>query len=136
MAMVRLLIVLAAALLAGICGLTTASAQSYPQRPVRFILNFGPGSGVDITARLLADRLSARWGKPVVVENRAGGDGLIAINTFTSAADDHTLLFAPASVPSPRIPIPTKSCPMTRSATCCRSSTSRSSSWRCRRRRP
>jgi tripartite-type tricarboxylate transporter receptor subunit TctC len=98
MAMVRLLIVLAAALLAGICGLTAVSAQSYPQRPVRFILNFGPGSGVDITARLLADRLSARWGKPVVVENRAGGDGLVAINSFTSAADDHTLLFAPASV--------------------------------------
>ena len=92
----RFVIALAAVLL--ISAHSGASAQSYPQRPVRFILNFGPGAGVDITARLMADRLSARWGKPVVVENRPGGDGLVAINAFTSAADDHTLLFAPASV--------------------------------------
>ncbi len=93
--MLRLLIALTvAALAAG----GTAHADTYPQRPVRFILNFGPGSGVDITARLIADKLSTKWGKPVVVENRAGGDGLVAINAFTSANDDHTLLFVPASV--------------------------------------
>ena len=46
---------------------------------------------------MIADRLSARWGKAVVVENRPGGDGLVAINAFTSANDDHTLLFVPAS---------------------------------------
>ena len=57
----------------------------------------GPAAGVDITARLLADNLSTRWGKPVVVENRPGGDGLVAINAFISANDDHTLLFVPAS---------------------------------------
>ena len=39
------------------------SAQTYPQRTVKFILPFGPASGTDITARLIADRLSARWGK-------------------------------------------------------------------------
>ncbi len=94
--MYRFIIAIAAVLLMG--AMSGASAQSYPQRPVRFILNFGPGSGVDITARLIADKLSARWGKPVVVENRPGGDGLVAINAFTSAADDHNLLFAPASV--------------------------------------
>jgi hypothetical protein len=44
-----------------------------------------------------ADKLAARWGKPVVIENRPGGDGLVAINAFTSANDDHTLLFVPAS---------------------------------------
>jgi tripartite-type tricarboxylate transporter receptor subunit TctC len=87
----------AAALIAGACALAPAFAQSYPQRAVRFILPFGPASGVDITARLLGDRLAARWGKPVVVENRPGGDGLVAINAFTSANDDHTLLFVPAS---------------------------------------
>jgi tripartite-type tricarboxylate transporter receptor subunit TctC len=76
---------------------TIATAQTYPQRSVRFILPFGPASGVDITARLIADKLSTKWGKPVVVENRPGGDGLVAINTFTSASDDHTLLFVPAS---------------------------------------
>src|SRR5438067_6516739 len=90
----RLLI--AVALFLG-CAVATASAQTYPQRPVRFILQFGPGAGVDITARLIADRLSARWGKAVVVENRPGGDGLVAINAFTIANDDHTLLFVPTS---------------------------------------
>jgi tripartite-type tricarboxylate transporter receptor subunit TctC len=95
--MFRFLIVLAATLLAAVHGVDTASAQSYPQRAVKFILPFGPASGVDITARLLGDKLAARWGKPVVVENRPGGDGLVAINAFTSANDDHTLLFVPAS---------------------------------------
>ena len=95
--MYRFLIALAAALIVSGQGLATASAQGFPQRAVRFILPFGPGSGVDITARLLGEKLSARWGKPVVVENRAGGDGLVAINAFTSANDDHTLLFVPAS---------------------------------------
>src|ERR1044072_3290965 len=78
-------------------GAVTASAQTYPQRPVRFILQFGPGAGVDITARMLAERPSTRWGEAVVVENRPGGDGLVAINAFTSANDDHTLLFVPTS---------------------------------------
>ena len=95
--MYRFLIAIAATLIAAACGLATASAQSYPQRAVKFILPFGPAAGVDITARLLGDKLSARWGKPVVIENRPGGDGLVAINAFTSAADDHTLLFVPAS---------------------------------------
>jgi tripartite-type tricarboxylate transporter receptor subunit TctC len=74
-----------------------AAAQSWPQRSVRFILPLGPGSGVDISARLFADRLSARWGQPVVVENRPGGDGMIAISAVISAGDDHVLLFAPTS---------------------------------------
>ncbi len=69
---------------------------AWPQRPVRFIVTLGPGSGVDIGARLLADRLPARWGKPVVIENRPGADSLVAIQAFVSAADDHTLLFTPA----------------------------------------
>jgi tripartite-type tricarboxylate transporter receptor subunit TctC len=93
----RLLVGFAPALLAGVLALAPASAQNYPQRAVRFILPFGPASGVDTTARLLGDRLATRWGKPVVIENRPGGDGLVAINAFTSANDDHTLLFVPAS---------------------------------------
>jgi tripartite-type tricarboxylate transporter receptor subunit TctC len=72
------------------------SAQSWPQRPVKFIVPFGPGAGVDIGARLLADRLAARWGKPVVIENRPGADGLVAIQAFVSANDDHTLLCTPS----------------------------------------
>lgn len=71
-----------------------AEAQQWPQRNVRLILPFGAGSATDIAARLLSERLSTKWGKPVVVENRPGGDGLVAINAFTSANDDHVLLYA------------------------------------------
>lgn len=74
-----------------------AAAEAWPQRPVKFLLPLGPGSGVDIGARLLADRLSARWGQPVVVENRPGGDAIVAINAFVSAHDDHVLLATPTS---------------------------------------
>ena len=95
--MSRLILFGVAALFAVLHGLAGASAESYPQRAVRFILPFGPGAGVDITARMLAERLAARWGEPVVVENRPGGDGIVAINVFTSAKDDHTLLFVPTS---------------------------------------
>lgn len=91
--MLRVVFVLAAALAAAIS--SGASAQTYPQRTVKFILPFGPASGTDITARLVADRLAARWGKPAVVENRPGGDGLVAINAFIAANDDHTLLWVP-----------------------------------------
>jgi len=75
---------------------TAPAQQTYPTRPVRLILPFGPASATDITARLLADRLSARWGKSVVVENRPGGDGLVSIKAFIDAHDDHTLYFGPA----------------------------------------
>jgi tripartite-type tricarboxylate transporter receptor subunit TctC len=61
------------------------------------VLPLGPGSGVDIGARLLADRLTARWGQPVVVENRPCGDAILAISTFVSAKDDHVLLCSPTS---------------------------------------
>src|SRR5436190_11075084 len=73
-----------------------AQTQTWPQRPVKFIVPFGPGAGVDIGARLLADRLLPRWGKPVVIENRPGADGLVAIQAFVSANDDHTFLCSPS----------------------------------------
>jgi tripartite-type tricarboxylate transporter receptor subunit TctC len=94
--MMRLLAAAAIALAAQCASLASADAQTYPTRTVRFIIPFGPASASDITARLFADRLSARWSKPVVVENRPGGDGLVAIGAFTGANDDHTLLFGPA----------------------------------------
>jgi len=71
--------------------------QTWPTRPVKFILTLGPGSGSDIGARLFADRLGQRWGQPVVVENRPGGDGIVAINAVVAAHDDHQLLFSPTS---------------------------------------
>jgi tripartite-type tricarboxylate transporter receptor subunit TctC len=73
-----------------------AEAQSWPTRSVRFIVPFGPGAGADIGARLFAEKLSTKWGQPVVVENKPGGDSIVAIQAFLSANDDHVLLFGPA----------------------------------------
>jgi tripartite-type tricarboxylate transporter receptor subunit TctC len=80
-----------------VLGTMPVTAQTWPQRPVKFLVSLGPGSGVDIGTRMLADRLSARWGQPVVVENKPGGDGIVAISTFVGAHDDHVLLAAPTS---------------------------------------
>jgi tripartite-type tricarboxylate transporter receptor subunit TctC len=88
---------LAAFVLAATAAIAQApAAQIWPQRPVKFLVTLGPGSGVDIGARMIADRLSQRWGQPVIVENRPGGDGLVAINAFVGANDDHVLLAAPS----------------------------------------
>lgn len=74
-----------------------AQAPAWPQRPVKLIVTLGPGSGADIGARLIVEKLSAKWGQPVVVENRPGGDGFVAITAFIGAKDDHVLLYGPAS---------------------------------------
>jgi len=73
-----------------------AQAPAWPTRTVKFIVPFGPGAGADIGGRLFAEKLQARWGQPVVIENRPGGDSIVAINAFLSANDDHVLLFGPA----------------------------------------
>jgi tripartite-type tricarboxylate transporter receptor subunit TctC len=80
--------------------LASAFAQSpapkWPTRPVRFIVPFGPGAGTDIGARLTTEVLPKKWGQGVVVENRPGGDSLIAIRAVVNADDDHQLLFSPS----------------------------------------
>jgi tripartite-type tricarboxylate transporter receptor subunit TctC len=92
------LLALFGVLVVAVAAATAGPAKSnWPNRPVRFILTLGPGSGSDIGARLLANGLPQRWGQPVVVENRPGGDGIVAINAFVSAHDDHVLLFSPTS---------------------------------------
>jgi tripartite-type tricarboxylate transporter receptor subunit TctC len=70
-----------------------APAQSWPQRTVRVITPLGPGSGMDIAARTFAERLAARWGQPVVVENRQGADGILAVQSFMTDRDNHSLIF-------------------------------------------
>jgi tripartite-type tricarboxylate transporter receptor subunit TctC len=72
----------------------STQAQSWPQRAVRFIVPLGAGSATDISARIVAERLQQRWGQPVVIENRPGGDSFVAITGFLAANDDHTLLYA------------------------------------------
>ena len=94
----RIAITIGSAVLCALAAfLSPATAQSWPERPVKFILPLGPGSGADIGARLIADKLSERWGQPVVVENRPGGDGIVAISAFIGAHDDHVLFFGPSS---------------------------------------
>ena len=93
----RLLVAVIFGLAVAMTAATGVSAQTkWPTRPVKFIVTLGVGSGADIGARLFADRLSRKWGQPVIVDNRPGGDGLVAINAFVSAHDDHVLLFAPS----------------------------------------
>jgi len=95
--MIQLIKLATLALAAGFQLIGGAAAQQvFPTRTVRFILPYGPGSASDTTARLFAERLSARWGKPVVVENRPGGDGLVSLDAFAGAHDDHTMWFGPA----------------------------------------
>ena len=77
--------------------LAQTTTQTWPQRPVKFIVTLGAGSGVDIGMRLLADRLPKLWKEPVVVENRPGGDALVAVSAFVGAHDDHVLLATPTS---------------------------------------
>ena len=93
----RLVALAAAAIVASLQVIGGAAAQqAYPERTVRFILPYGAASASDTTARLFADRLSTKWGKPVVVENRPGGDGIVSMQAFVAANDDHTLWFGPA----------------------------------------
>ncbi len=91
LARVGAVIVLSALALSG----TPSVAQTWPQRTVKFMVPLGAGSGTDVSARLLADHLTKRWGQPVVVENRPGADGIIGLIAFLAGGDDHTLFFTP-----------------------------------------
>jgi tripartite-type tricarboxylate transporter receptor subunit TctC len=83
------LLVIAASLSAA----ATSAAADYPSRPLRLLVPFPPGGGVDLLARLLGSRLGEALGQQVVVDNRAGGGGIIATDTAAKApADGYTLL--------------------------------------------
>jgi len=73
---------------------SSSFAQSWPQRNVRVLVPNPPGVGIDIVTRLYSERLSRRWGKPVVVENVPGADGTLAAREFVSKRDDHTLMYS------------------------------------------
>lgn len=71
-------------------------AASYPGKPIRMIVNFPPGGTVDVFTRIVAQKLTEKWGQPVVVDNRAGAGGNIGAQAVaTAAADGYTLLATP-----------------------------------------
>ena len=85
------------ALLAALLACGPAAAQSgYPTRPVKFMVPF-PGGGInDVLARIVGDKLSAKWGQPVIVENRTGAGGNIGAEAAAQAeGDGYTIMVAP-----------------------------------------
>src|SRR3989440_6113920 len=75
-----------------------ALAQDYPAREIRSICNFSAGSGADIVVRFYSDKLSRLAGKPVIVENKPGAQGLVATDYVAKARPDgYTILITPAS---------------------------------------
>ncbi len=68
---------------------TTAAA--WPSQPVKIVVPTGAGSSLDLIVRLMSDKLAARWGQPVVVDNKPGAGGLLGIDTAAKATDGHTI---------------------------------------------
>src|ERR1700734_370385 len=78
-----------------VAAVSAASAQTYPDRPVRILVPYAPGGITDIAARLVGAKLGEYWGHQVVVENRPGGNGLIAMTAAVRAdPDGYTLVMA------------------------------------------
>lgn len=87
------------AVAAGLCAAGGAMAQSYPSKPIRFILPFPPGGGTDILGRILAQKLSDSIGQPVIPENRPGAGGNVG-NEYTARqpADGYTIVICSPSI--------------------------------------
>jgi tripartite-type tricarboxylate transporter receptor subunit TctC len=72
---------------------TLAQAQDFPTRPVRILTPFPAGAGPEAVVRVLAEKLQKKWGKPVIVENKPGANGFLAIDAFRrGATDGHDLI--------------------------------------------
>ena len=76
-----------------------ALAQTWPAKPVRMLVPFPPGGGVDFAARIVGKHLAERLGQPVIIENRAGANGIIALEALKNAAPDGYTLAAASNGP-------------------------------------
>ncbi len=79
---------IAVVLLLSMTGFAPAIAQPYPAKPVRVLVGFPPGAGIDISVRLVAARLTETFGRQFIVDNRAGAGGNIAVETAARATPD------------------------------------------------
>ncbi len=73
-------------------GHAAAQAQSYPNKPIRFMVGYPAGGASDITARILSQKLSERLGQPVIVDNRSGGGGIVGVDSVAKAPPDGYLI--------------------------------------------
>ena len=71
-------------------GTFAADAQEYPSKPIRAIVPFAPGGGVDIAARTVGQKLGDRWKQQVIVDNRAGANGTVGAEIASRAPADST----------------------------------------------
>lgn len=96
MKLIRLMCAVAVALSAAAS--LQAQAEDFPDRAVTIVVPFAPGGAGDILARLIGQKLEAKWGKAIVVENKPGAGGIIGANTLNKASPDgYTLMVAPSS---------------------------------------
>ena len=68
-----------------------AAQAAWPNRPVKIVVPTGPGSSLDLIARAMSDKLAARWGQPVVIDNKPGAGGMLGMDAVAKATDGHTL---------------------------------------------
>ena len=80
-------------------GFAPAQAQKYPARPIRIVVPYPAGGSADLLPRIFAERLTAKWGQPVLVENRPGAGGNIGAEFVYKADPDGYTLFASAPGP-------------------------------------
>jgi len=79
--------------LLALCAVGVAQAQTWPAKPVRIVVAYPPGGGIDVLGRQLAEKLTGAWGQPVVVENKPGANTIVATDAVAkSAPDGHTIL--------------------------------------------
>src|SRR5262245_47471679 len=71
----------------------TAHGQAYPTRTITLVVPYPPGGGVDVLARVIADKLSGALGQQVIVDNRVGGSGIVGTRAFLRSAPDGYTLF-------------------------------------------
>ncbi len=81
---------LSVALLALAAG-TAVAQPAWPTKPVKIVVPTGPGSSLDLIARLMSDKLAARWGQPVVIENKPGAGGMLGLDVAAKSTDGHTM---------------------------------------------